>query len=106
MIVVNVELHSAITGKVTTLYKMIVANKASSRDPKVGDYVAYVGRRGEENIRRIHEKPVRTAEVTGHRRQALPVLNLIGKIIEALGYHSVKPAPEEHGSWWTEEDEK
>jgi len=38
MIVVRIELHSAITHRVTILGQMIIANRGDSSDPKKGNY--------------------------------------------------------------------
>lgn len=48
MIVIKIELHSAITGKVTPLGKMHIANAGTSKDPNVGHYLGGVFRKGSE----------------------------------------------------------
>lgn len=45
MIVVKIELHSAITSKITLLGKMVICNDGESEDPKRGHYKAYVLRK-------------------------------------------------------------
>lgn len=81
MILVKLELHSAITGKVTPLGTMVIANDGTgSRES--GNYIAGLvskdGRRG------------RQAKIAGHRRLSLSIWVLVAKALRAL-YHQ---APE------------
>jgi hypothetical protein len=46
MIVVRVELHSAVTGNVTTLGIMHISNKGTHSNPKWGNFYARVFRKG------------------------------------------------------------
>lgn len=80
MILVKLELHSAITGKVTSLGMMIANDGTGSRES--GNYVAGLvskgGRRG------------RQATIAGHRRLSSSIWVLVAKALQAL-YHQ---APE------------
>lgn len=77
MIVVKVELHSAITGEVRTIAKAEIANEGTG-SKTVGNYTArFMGRRGTVN---------RIGHVTGHRRLALSVWSLIRKALEGVDY--------------------
>jgi hypothetical protein len=75
VIVVKVELHSAITGKATPLGTMVIANLGTGTKD-VGNYEAGLitkdGRKG------------RRAQVHGHRRLALSIWVLVAKCIRAL----------------------
>jgi hypothetical protein len=83
MIVVKVELHSAITGRVTELGRMIVANVGGTR--KRGDYKVKVGRKraGGEPIPNedVWAKPQRTGSVKDYPRLSYNVWRLISRAI-------------------------
>jgi hypothetical protein len=75
MIVVTVELHSAITGRVSRLGGMVIANDGTGSKSR-GNYDAQlVSRNGAKG---------RAARVEGHAREALSVWVLVGKAIAAL----------------------
>lgn len=80
MIVIKVELHSAITGKVTELGKMHIVNDGSSRDPNIGHYLGGVFRKGSDN------QITRRSSVQSHRRNDKPIWNLIAKMLINMGY--------------------
>ena len=84
MIVVRVELHSAITGKTTELARMIIANDGAGT-AKHGNYkgVTLCGRNTEALDRRVVNK---SATVTGYPRQALHVWNLVRRMLVGMGY--------------------
>jgi hypothetical protein len=84
MIVVRVELHSAITGKVTELARMIVCNIGTgSRNS--GDYEVEIlrGRSAKDLDKRIAQ---RKARVLGHPRLSQHVWHLVEKALKAAGY--------------------
>ena len=85
MLVVKVELHSAITGEVTMLRQMLIANDATSSDPEIGNYVVRLGKAKQTDIKDTWENPRKTGEVKGHRRQGLDVWSLVRKAIEEVG---------------------
>lgn len=80
MIVIKVELHSAITGKITELGKMHIANDGTSKDPNVGHYIGGVFRKGSTN------QIIRRSSVQGHRRKDKVIWNLIAKMLINMGY--------------------
>jgi len=84
MIIVRVELHSAITGAVTELARMQVANTGTGSD-RIGDYDActYRGRNAETLSR---GQVQRRGQVIGFPRQALHVWNLIADALANMGY--------------------
>lgn len=89
MIVVKVELHSAISGRVTELARMLICNdgKASWQDKGLGTYNVFTGRKsGPTDARSIMSNPIRSAIVTSHRRLNLHVWTLVGKALQALDY--------------------
>lgn len=88
MIIVKVELHSAISGEVTELGRMMIDNVGGNFT--VGDYRArtYRGRDSKALDRSMQEGRVtREGRVESHRRQALHVWHLVGKALAALGYN-------------------
>ncbi|QIW87203.1 putative transcription factor [Agrobacterium phage OLIVR2] len=80
MIVIRIELHSAVTQKVTELGRMHIANDGSSLDPTIGHYDGKVLRKPD------FVRETRTAHVHGHKRQALTIWHLLGKMLKEMGY--------------------
>ena len=87
MIVVEVRLHSAVTGKRTILNTVVI--------DLIG--VTHEGRRGSYRVRALAKskewldlmfgkKPIREAQVLDHPRLSKPVLNLVYKALVELGY--------------------
>jgi len=93
MLVVRIELHSAITGKVTEIGRMIVSNDGKTLDPKVGNYDVRLARRGVEDNARILAKPQRHGRVEGHARLSLPVWSLVAKALSAIGFEANPKTP-------------
>lgn len=85
MIVVRVELHSAITRTVKELARMHICNEATSEDGKKADYSAqtFRGRCAKDLDKRIVQ---RTSEVKGHRRLSLHVWHLVYKSLREMGF--------------------
>lgn len=87
MIIVRVELWSAVTGERTELARAMIHNVGGSLD--VGDYEAetYRGRSSDALDAAMRARQVtRRGKVTGHRRQALHVWHLVGKALASMGY--------------------
>lgn len=85
MLVVKVELHSAITGQITELYRMIIANDATgSKD--VGNYEIRTGKKGCQDNRKVYHKPSRHGVVRGHRRLTEHVWKLVAKALDSAGF--------------------
>jgi hypothetical protein len=92
MLVVKVELHSAITGKVTELYRMIIANDGTG--PKsIGNYDVRVGRKLCTDDRKIYYSPSRSGKVENHRRLTEHVWKLVAKALDAVGYGVPRAEP-------------
>jgi hypothetical protein len=83
MIVVKVELHSAITHEITELGRMIIHNVGGTRTR--GDYGICVGRKGQGN-QDILQKPQRLGKVRNHARLAESVWCLVAKALAATRY--------------------
>jgi len=81
MIVVKVELHSARTGEVSEIGRMLVINDGSGSLEK-GNYLIRLLRRGSTS------KVQREARVTGHARQSYSVWVLVAKALWAVGFGS------------------
>jgi len=80
MIVVRVELHSAITGKVSEIGRMYISNTSVNDTPNVADYAG-------ELLRKPNFKSVtRSGSVKDHRRLAEPVWSLVSKMLQNMGY--------------------
>ncbi|MFC3097334.1 hypothetical protein [Alteraurantiacibacter palmitatis] len=87
MIVVKVELHSAITGQVTEIGRMMINNVGGSASS--GDYQArtYRGRSAETLARAMKRNEVtRKGKIEGHARLRLHVWHLIAKALASMGY--------------------
>lgn len=83
MIVVRVELHSAITGKVTELARAHICNAGGTST--LGDYQCSTirGRSADAlNAGTVQRKGF----VKGHARQALHVWHLVAKALSAMEY--------------------
>lgn len=93
MIVVKVELHSAITGRVKRLGTLMIANTGTG-DKSRGTYMGEVyradnpwpdgSRRRSEG--RLRPLAFRSGTVTGHARKTQPVWSLVRKMLEAMEY--------------------
>lgn len=80
MILIKVELHSAITGKVTEIGRMTIANIGLSPDKTEGDYDVRLMRRGTTNIVN------RTGKVFKHKRLSQSIWKLVSKALNSCGY--------------------
>lgn len=83
MIVVRVELHSAITRKVTEIARMRICNVGGTVD--LGDYSAEALRgRSREHLDRGQVQ--RAGKVSGYPRLRLHVWHLVARALVATGY--------------------
>jgi hypothetical protein len=91
MIVVKVELHSAITGHVTEIARMMIANIGGSRTR--GNYSIEVcrGRDREALAKRIVQ---RRGGVQNYPRLAVHVWHLVARALQATGYIGKDVAPD------------
>lgn len=90
MIVVRVELHSAITGHVSELARMHISNTGGT--VARGDYqVTTLRGRSTDQLNR--HVPQRRGKVTDHARLALHVWHLVAKALTAMGYGTVLKPP-------------
>lgn len=98
MIVVRMELHSAVTGQVTELGQLVIANTGTGTRTK-GNYEVRQSRKGKPFVKlpegkidlsaydsEAYTKPVRGGHVQGHPRLTKPVWNLLYKALVALGH--------------------
>lgn len=92
MIVVRVELHSALTKRRTELARMHIANdgEATLTNPRLGDYhgATFVGR---DSAALDREHINRRGTVSGWRRHDFHVWNLVRRMLEAMGYDKGAP---------------
>lgn len=84
MLIVRVELHSAITGEVTEIARTIISNNGTGTRT-YGNYYAcsYKGRDKEALNRHVVD---RAGFVYGHAREQEHVLSLACKALKAMGY--------------------
>lgn len=80
MIVVKVELHSALTGKVTEIGRMTISNVGLSKDKKLGDYAVKLMRRGSTTTVQ------KVGQVLQHRRLAESIWSLVSKSLQSVGF--------------------
>lgn len=88
MIVVRIELHSAITGKITTIGKMVIGNIGGTS--KRGNYKVAVGHKGDvrkdgkdNDLPKIWNRPARSGEVLDYPRLSYNVWRLVARAILA-----------------------
>lgn len=91
MLVIKVELHSAITGKISRLATMFICNDASG-NRKRGNYTFAVFRKGqkpEEDMyaKRTLPQPLRQGGLADYPRLSLPVWCLVKRALEKLDYN-------------------
>lgn len=79
MIVIKVELHSAITNKVTILGKMVLTNDGTG-DQFTGNYNGSIYRKSD--FRTV----TRSARVEGHKRKTEVIWVLVAKMLKNMGY--------------------
>lgn len=86
MIVVKVELHSAITGAISNLGTVIIHNVGGTKNK--GNYSAVSFKRGHDPVaaNSLRKNKVRDGRVEGHNRLSEPVLNLVSKALRSMGY--------------------
>lgn len=92
MLVVKVELYSAISGEKTELARMVIDNVGGT--PHLGDYRAQTmrGRDGEtleKSMRDIlhgRSKPVKEGRILKHPRLREHVWNLVAKALNSMSY--------------------
>jgi hypothetical protein len=83
MLVVKVELHSARTGKVTLLGKMVIALSGVPEDPRRGHYDVWVSRKANVNKPFNQHKPLRTGEVLNYPRHSYNVWRLVSRALRS-----------------------
>lgn len=92
MLIVRVELWSAITGKVTEIARMQIANDgaASATNPRLGDYVArtFTGR---DTAALDRGRVTRTGHVRRWPRLDRHVWGLVHAALDACGYGRADP---------------
>lgn len=79
MILIKVELHSAITGKVTEIGRMQIYNDGTGTS-KSRNYGVRLMRRGTKDVVQ------RTGEVKGHASLSLSIWKLVAKALLAVGF--------------------
>lgn len=75
------ELHSAVTGKVTSLGEAVIYNDGTGSD-SLGNYVAEFGKKG-QTFQQAHSRPWKFAEVKGFPRKRLLAWDLLQRALTA-----------------------
>jgi hypothetical protein len=81
VIVVTVELHSAIDGHVERLGTMVVGNDGSGT-PSVGNYNVFVGKRGQTDLAEIIRQPWRRGRIEAWPRNRFAAMWLINRAFQ------------------------
>lgn len=86
MLVIKVELHSAITGQTSEIANMVIANNGKGSHSS-GDYWGRVYKKGTN----YYNKPVviKDGEVKNYPRLDKPVWNLVQLMLTNMGYGDV-----------------
>lgn len=85
MIIVRVELHSAINGQVTEIARAIIVNKGGTADGKLGSYdVGTFRGRSKQALDGLQIQ--RRGKVENHPRLSQHVWHLVAKALAAMGY--------------------
>lgn len=80
MLVIRIELHSAITKKITVIGEMIVHNVGGTASK--GNYEVCVGRKNHVgNLKKIFHEPLRRGKVQNHPRKSQNVWRLVTKAL-------------------------
>lgn len=85
MIIVKVELHSAITHQITELARMKICNDGQSENSNFGDYIfqTFIGRSSEQLNKETEAKNTNVKHWPKHR---LHIWNLVCKGLRQMGY--------------------
>ena len=81
MIVIRVELWSARTGRKKPIGLGIIANQGTTAGETRGDYEMYIARRGQWDVAKIMERPLRTASVKDWPKASYSVWRLVLKLL-------------------------
>lgn len=87
MIVVKIELHSAITHEQSNLGTLVIDNIGGTKTK--GNYRCRMYRKSDKNIyRQVLDgaKPIRECEIHNHPRLSNPVQSLVLKALKEMGY--------------------
>lgn len=89
MLVVRVELWSAITGEKSEIARMHICNEGGNDTGTVGHYGCQTFRgRDADALARLQVQ--RKGKVANHRRLDLHVWHLVGKALTSMGYGAAK----------------
>ena len=77
MLVIRIELHSAVTRRVKTIGKMIISNRCTHAGGKREDYDVEVGRRDKLNTVDVMRNPLRKGRVEDYPRLSYNVWRLV-----------------------------
>lgn len=93
MLVVNIELHSATTGKKSTVGTMVISNAGVREDGAKGDYRVFVGHKANAgDTRATIQAPIRRGLVRNHARLRENVWRLVSKAL-AVAFPETKVRP-------------
>ena len=84
MIVVSIDLHSAVSGEKSNLGTVIIDNIGGSKSR--GNYRVRAYRKGHDPYKDPRKGVIRDGRVYDHARLREPVGNLVAKALKELGY--------------------
>lgn len=85
MIIIKVELHSAVTNQITELARMKICNDGKSDNPNFGYYYAQ-SFRGRSTEQLNKETVAKTTRIEHWPRHRLHIWNLVCKALRQMGY--------------------
>lgn len=85
MIVVRVELWSAITGRKTLLGQAVISNDGTGTLDR-GNYDVRVGRKGQEDLGTVYAEPQRRGRVENFARNSKNIWYLLRQALQSAGY--------------------
>lgn len=101
MIVVKVELHSAITKQVTLLGSAVIHNVGTSNNGKLGDYDVLVARKPDAaDLEKVFRQPLRCGGVRRYPRLAYNVWRLVIRALASAFPEERVPLPDEDSVEW------
>jgi len=85
MLVISIKLHSAITGKISTLEEMVIFNDETGTGDN-GNYTALLHPEEINFEKGVFDGVSRETQIKNHPRLDAPVWNLLAKALKGFGY--------------------
>lgn len=85
MLIITIDLYSAVTGKRKNLGTLMIANDGTGTNSR-GNYYAHAFRAGTELKELRNKKPIRKSKILNYPRLTAPVWSLIAEALKGMGY--------------------